>query len=160
MAINKNPYGVGYSGENAYDRPRSCECCGIKYLWHGTAQMEALPAICPPCTKHSDDTLELEVEAHREHQPRLIKAVSAAHEMTRATKMENSRLEGENKEKRRQVAAAYKARDRYRYRSIVETFEGRHQRDGKKCTCGDNDCKILEVLNKNRPPSDWDYWPR
>ena len=155
MAINKNPYGVGYSGENAYDRVRWCECCGIRYLWHGTAQMEGTPAICPPCTNHSAETLELEVEAYREHQPRLIKAVSAAHEMTRATKAVNSRLEGDNKRKGQQVAAAYEARDRYR--SIVETFEGRHQRDGKKCTCGDNDCEILEVLNVNRPRSDWNY---
>ncbi len=117
--------------------------------------MEGTPAICPPCTNHSAETLELEVEAYREHQPRLIKAVSAAHEMTRATKAENSRLEGDNKRKGQQVAAAYEARDRYR--SIVETFEGRHQRDGKKCTCGDNDCEILEVLNVNRPRSDWNY---
>lgn len=148
-----NPFGVGYSGENAFDRSRQCDCCGIEYLWYGTQDMLGRRAVCAPCADHSGETLELEVSAYRKHQPRLISAVAKAREMTRSTKRENARLQDDSRAKSQQVAAALKSRDRFR--NAIETFESRHFRDGSGCVCGLDDCEILEVLSESRKPDPW-----
>lgn len=105
--------------------------------------------------KHSSETLESEVEAYREHQPRLVEAVAKARDMVRETKRENARLTDQTKNRRQQVVAALQSRDWYR--QFVSTLEEAHYADGGSCACGNRECDVFEALKVLRR-QDRTYW--
>ena len=158
MGIKNNPFGVGYSGEFAFEKKRICDCCRVEFLWKGTKEALVGPSICRLCEAHSVETPEQELRKLRDHETALVAAVEVARRMTRETKQENSYLLDENKEARRQVAAALQNRDRYR--RVVDTLRQTHLLDKGKCTCGQNDCDVLEALDACGQAADyWYRWP-
>lgn len=145
MAIKHNPFEVGYSGPSAIEMPRTCQCCGIEFVWHGTEVTFNEDLICKFCTHHSVETLELEVSMYREHQPRLVNAVNKAREMARNLHKLNDSLALTDRDRRREIASALQARNNYR--TVVTTLQETHYEDNGICSCGNQSCDVLEALS-------------
>lgn len=148
MAIVKNPYGVGYSGERVEERPRECVCCKIEFLWKGPPSEYAVPQRCQPCHSHSYDTADAELAALREHSTRLPTLLEHARQMTRKAHSERDRARTEVQESRRQVAAALQTRDKWR--EIVDAITSEHYGVGKACACKSTNCNVPEIVETIR----------
>lgn len=153
MAIKKNPFGVGYSGERVTETSRECACCQVEYLWRGTGETWEWDNRCGPCKDHDPTTPEAELVMLREHQARLVEAVRQARDLARQAKRAELNAVDEVKQRRGQTASALSSRDRYR--EIVDAVRQEHPwAEPGHCGCDLRGCTvgglITEVENHQR----------
>ena len=130
MSIKKNPYGVGYSGDNFEWQDARCRCCRQPFLAKVYA-MHGVPWWCTGCEAHApaeSDTLEVENARLKQHEEIYLERLSWFREKI-------TEQQQKVKERQQQTKSALASRDKWR--TILTEVRALHEQtaDGKKCTC-------------------------
>lgn len=148
MAINKNPFEVGYSSEDAWTVVRArCTCCALMFDHRFNTSVPKTAAVCEQCVNHvpidgeSDERRAVRAESH---EARLRASLDALGEKAVGYHKERD-------EALERMRSALRTRDRYRRR--LAGVEDLHSETISGCSCGSKGCPILKVLTA--PSYDW-----
>lgn len=161
MPVKMNPYAADYTdvsnSRSIVERSPICSCCQVQWYWKDRAsRFPGDPSPCPDCVGHDLDDPELELEARREHETRLLNLLVRARDSARTahqeTKDVRTRLEAEVHERARATAAALNSREKYM--EILAAIEQEHWVDMRtgdgQCQCGMNGCTVTTTIEETR----------
>lgn len=136
----RNPYGVGYSGERVVALKKVCSCCRADFRWEGPESLRTLDQRCDSCAHHSRDADELAVL--RDHDTQLPKQLEKAREMAKAARVELEERKRMDSQRRRQIASALQSRDDWK--EVVDAIRDVHPPGEREheCGCGRKGCDV------------------
>jgi len=145
VSIRRNPYGVGFSGEEKWREGKvRCTCCAIPFAVRYNIKDPEFRGLCTACEPHvplEGESAERRAERAEEHNRRLWKVVesSARHAAERRAEVERAH------EKTR---FAYESRDGYR--DLLAKVAQEHTETSRGCSCGRPGCRTQRLLDDSR----------
>lgn len=143
MSIKKNPYGVGYSGDNYQVQDARCRCCHQPFQAKVYA-MHGVPLWCENCVEHApsdSESLEAENVRLKEHEAMYRQRLAMFRKKI-------TDQEAEVADRRQQTKSALATREKWK--TILAEVRALHEQspDGKKCSCGLNwPCETRRVID-------------
>lgn len=142
MGIKKNPFEVGYSGEDAEREVNvRCSCCAIPFtLRCNVAEKRGVP-VCEHCVEHvkvDDEPVERRADRAEEHEER-VRALLVM--------MSQRTAEQRDKAKRAQRWADSAQLTIDSNRSLINSISDLHLATSSGCSCGKKDCPTLKLLD-------------
>ncbi len=146
MPIKKNPYNVGYSGEDAWrDVPTACTCCLLPVTFRVNRADDDGRRVCVRCTPHEP----LEGETPERRAERAEKHEALLRDRVRWLEQSKASHDREKKDARDQVSSALRSRDEYRA-VVVDVAQFHLEAPSGACSCSKKNCPTLKALNRSR----------
>lgn len=136
MITHNNPYDVS-SNIKLIAKHATCACCKARFVYKTYEVRPEERTTCNDCVDHDrDGTLDQQVAALVEHEPRLRKAMNDARRAANRLEGERNSLRSELVEQKRKVSAALDTRNRWR--KVVDAVLDEHSEalGSKNCSCG------------------------
>ena len=143
MGIKRNPFEVGYSGEDAWRVvSERCTCCAIPFTLRYNVADKPLAPVCEHCASHvkiEDEPIERRAARAEDHEARVRELLVT---------MSKRNVEEREKARRAQGWADHTQFTIENYRSAVNTISDLHiASDANTCSCGKKGCPTRKVLD-------------
>lgn len=135
-----NPYGVGDSGQQAYDRKMVCPCCGLPYIERAGPKTPLIVKPCVDCRGHdAEGSLKQRLEAAESHARRSLDHARRAHVALAGGMRERDAERRESDRLKRDLHRVIG--DLNYYRAQVRAAWLLHGGDAGTCECGEKPCR-------------------
>lgn len=143
MAIKKNPFNVGYSGEASWSEQEvRCECCRIPFRTRVNASDPGgPPEWCDICCSHApqiDEPIERALARAKAHEKRYWAIAKTMSETAALRRREVAELK---------EAISHALESRGESRALLEAIAREHMNAPDGCSCGTKRCVTASIID-------------